>query len=90
MGEETLHLGEDRIGSLLFDVQNDENSSFKVVNVLESNSILLDAFDEVIGSFQFYIWVGEFYVLMIFRDLWDLFTAKKLHHSLYTRVIKAF
>ena len=51
MGEETLHLGEDRIGSLLFDVQNDENSSFKVVNVLESNSILLDAFDEVIGSF---------------------------------------
>ena len=55
MGEETLHLGEDRIGSLLFDVQNDENSSFKVANVLESNSILLDAFDEVIGSFQFYI-----------------------------------
>lgn len=55
MGEETLHLGEDRIGSLLFDVQNDENSSFKVVNVLESNSILLDVFDEVIGSFQFYI-----------------------------------
>ena len=55
MGEETLHLGEDRIGSLLFDVQNDEYSSFKVVNVLESNSILLDAFDEVISSFQFYI-----------------------------------
>jgi hypothetical protein len=55
IGEETLHLGEDRIGSLLFDVQNDENSSFKVVNVLESNSILLDVFDEVIGSFQFYI-----------------------------------
>ena len=48
-----------------------------MVNVLESNSILFDAFDEVIGSFQFYIWVGEVYVLMIFRELWDLFTAKK-------------
>ena len=27
---------------------------------------------------------------MIFRDLWDLFKAKKLHNSLYTRVIKEF
>jgi len=51
-----VHYGDILIkyGSVV-DVQNDENSSFKVVNVLESNSILLDVFDEVIGSFQFYI-----------------------------------
>ena len=53
MGEETLHLGEDRIGSLLFDVQNDENSSFKVVKFPEAKSISLDVFDEVSGSLQF-------------------------------------
>ena len=50
MGEETLHLGEDRIGSLLFDVQNDEDSSFEVFKVPEAKSIALDDLNEVISS----------------------------------------
>ena len=47
---EKLQPGEDQIGSLLFDVQSNENSSFKVVKVPEAKSISLDDFDEVIGS----------------------------------------
>ena len=38
------------IGFLLFDVQNNENSSFKVVKFPEAKSISLDVFDEVSGS----------------------------------------
>lgn len=48
--DEKLQPGEDQIGSLLFDVQSNENSSFKVVKVPEAKSISLDDFDEVIGS----------------------------------------
>ena len=51
--DEKLYPGEDQIGSLPFDVQSNENSSFKVVKVPETKSISLDDFDEVIGSFQF-------------------------------------
>ena len=51
--DEKLQPGEDQIGSLLFDVQSNENSSFKVVKVSEAKSISLDDFDEVIGSLQF-------------------------------------
>ena len=51
--DEKLQPGEDQIGSLLFDVQNNENSSFKVVKVPEAKSISLDDFDEVSGSLQF-------------------------------------
>ncbi len=38
------------IGFLLFDVQNNENSNFKVVKFPEAKSISLDVFDEVSGS----------------------------------------
>ena len=48
--DEKLQPGEDQIGSLLFDVQSNENSSFKVVKVPEAKSISLDDFDEVSGS----------------------------------------
>ena len=49
MVDEKLQPGEDQIGSLLFDVQNNENSSFKVVKFPEAKSISLDVFDEVSG-----------------------------------------
>jgi len=53
MSDETLHLGEDRIGSLLFDVQSNENSRFKIFKVPEAKSILLNDFDEVICGLKF-------------------------------------
>ena len=49
-------LERDQIGSLLFDIQSNENSSFKVVKVPEAKSISLDDFDEgllVASSFAF-------------------------------------
>ena len=40
-----------RLGSLLFDVQSDEDSSFKIVKVPKAESIALDDLDEVVSSF---------------------------------------
>lgn len=51
--DEKLQPGEDQIGSLLFDVQSNENSRFKVFKISEAKSISLDDFDEVISSLQF-------------------------------------
>ena len=48
-----LQPGEDQIGSLLFYVQSNENSRFKVFKVPETKSISLDDFDEVICGLKF-------------------------------------
>ena len=55
MGRCQLTSGEDRIGSLLFDIQSDENSSSKVVKVPKAKSVALDNLDEVVSSLQFCI-----------------------------------
>ena len=45
-----LQKGENQNGSLLFDVQSDEDSSFEVFKVPEAKSIALDDLNEVISS----------------------------------------
>ena len=54
----SLLTGEDRICPLLFDVQSNKDSSFKVIKVPESKSISLDNFDDVVSSLQFCIRIG--------------------------------
>ena len=46
-----LYSGENLVGSLLFDIQSDEDSSFKIVKVPKAESVALDDFDEVVSSF---------------------------------------
>ena len=47
--------------SLLFcDVQNEENSFFKIVQVPKSKGIGFDIFDELVGSFQLGIGIRTF------------------------------
>ena len=48
-----LQPGEDQIGSLLFDIQSNENSRFKIFKVPEAKSISLNDFDEVICGLKF-------------------------------------
>ena len=52
--------GEDQIDSLLFDMQSNENSRFKIFKVPEAKSISLNDFDEVICGLKFCVWVGKF------------------------------
>ena len=47
---EKSYSGENRIGSLLFDIQSDENSSFKVVKVPKAKSVALDNLDKVVSG----------------------------------------
>ena len=56
---EKSYPGENRIGSLLFDIQSDDDSSFKVFKVSEAKSVALDDLDKVLRSFQFCIGVGK-------------------------------
>lgn len=51
--DEELQPGENQIVSLLFNVQSDKKSSFKVFKVAAPKIISLDDFDEVICGFQF-------------------------------------
>ena len=48
--DEKLQPGEDQLGSLLFNVQSNEDSSFRVFKVPEAKSITLDDLNEVISS----------------------------------------
>lgn len=50
--DEELQPGENQIVSLLFNVQSDKKSSFKVFKVAAPKTISLNDFDEVICGFK--------------------------------------
>lgn len=55
MGDLSLTTRENQIGSLFLDVQSDEDFGFKVVKVLKSKGIVLNALDESVCGFKFVV-----------------------------------
>ena len=59
VGWKKANLEKGQIASFLFDVQSDKNPFFEVFKVPKTKGIALDKFDEIIGRFQFGVWIGE-------------------------------
>lgn len=55
VGDLSLTTRENQIGSLFLDVQSDEDFGFKVVKVLKSKDIVLNALDESVCGFKFVV-----------------------------------
>lgn len=55
VGDLSLTTRENQIGSLFLDVQSDEDFGFKVVKVLKSKGIVLNALDESVRGFKFVV-----------------------------------
>lgn len=59
VGDLSLTTRENQIGSLFLDVQSDEDFGFKVVKVLKSKGIVLNALDESVCGFKFVVEEGS-------------------------------
>lgn len=55
VGDLSLITRENQIGSLFLDVQSEEDFGFKVVKVLKSKGIVLNALDESVCGFKFVV-----------------------------------
>ncbi len=55
VGDLSLTTRENQIGSLFLDVQSDEDFGFKVVKVLKSKGIVLNALDESVCGLKFVV-----------------------------------
>lgn len=55
VGDLSLTTRENQIGSLFLDVQSDEDFGFKVVKVLKSKGIVLNALAESVCGFKFVV-----------------------------------
>ena len=57
VGDEKLTSREDLIGLLFFYVQSDENTFLKVDEVSKTEAQPFDVFNQLVGSFQFCVWI---------------------------------
>ena len=57
VGDEKLTSREDLIGLLFFYVQSDEDTFLKVDEVSKTESQPFDVFNQLVGSFQFCVWI---------------------------------
>ncbi|ARV02093.1 hypothetical protein AYM92_01015 [Streptococcus pyogenes] len=55
VGDLSLTTRENQIGSLFLNVQSDEDFGFKIVKVLKSKGIVLNALDESVCGFKFVV-----------------------------------
>ena len=57
VGDEKLTSREDLIGLLFFYVQSDEDTFLKVDEVSKTEAQPFDVFNQLVGSFQFCVWI---------------------------------
>ena len=71
------------MGFLPSNVESDENLSFEILEISESESLALDVLDELVGSFQFGIGIRQFKgicdVLLVLAEGFEYFLESRIN-----------